>query len=333
MSAAIPNTPEPARDAASGEGGAGGVGGERGQGGAAGAPQPQAVAAHLRRLACRAEAPWLHVEVARRMAERLAWIKRRPVRVIDWWSAPGGSLASLRAALPREARIDAVEPSAALAARSAAALAAPWWSARRWNGRAGTAWLEADAPRDGAAEMLWSNMALHWSGEPAEVFARWRAAVAVDGFVMFSCFGPDTLRELRALYGVQGWGAASHSFIDMHDLGDALVGAGFADPVMDMETVALHWADLPSMRAELRGLGSNAARSRHAGLRTPRWQARWSELARQALDGPAGRPHLSFEIVYGHAFVAPPRLAVAAETRVGVEELRRMARAGRPNSA
>lgn len=288
-----------------------------------------AVAAHLRRLARGAEAPWLHREVGRRMAERLAWIKRRPERAIDWWSAQGGSLDSLRAALPAQARIDAVEPTAALRDRSAATLRAPWWSPQRWRGQGGEAWLEAGAPRDGTAPLLWSNMMLHWAADPAEVFAQWRSALAPDGFVMFSCFGPDTLRELRAVHRAQVCGHASHSFIDMHDLGDALVGAGFADPVVDMETISLHWADVPSMLAELRGMGSNAARARHAGLRTPRWRARWIEAATRSLAGTDGRPRMSFEIVYGHAFVAPARLAVAAETRVGVEELRRMAREGR----
>jgi malonyl-CoA O-methyltransferase len=310
MSDAIPRKSDPAREAVPG------------------APQPQAVQSYLRRVSRQPAAPWLHAEVARRMAERLAWIKRRPLRVIDWWSAGGGSLDTLGAALPAQARIDAIEPIAALRERSAAALRAPWWSPRRWRGRAGEARLEADAPRDGSAELLWSNMALHWAGDPAEVFVRWRAALAVEGFVMFSCFGPDTLRELRALHLQHGFGPASHSFIDMHDLGDALVRAGFAEPVMDMETIVLHWADAASMRAELRGLGSNAAQMRPVGLRTPRWRGRWDAACLQALAGADDRPRLSFEIIYGHAFVAPPRLAVAAETRVGVEELRRMARAG-----
>lgn len=295
-----------------------------------GAPQQQAVAAYLRRLSRRSDAPWLHTEVARRMAERLTWIKRRPGRVIDWWSAGGGSLEALRAALPAQARLDAIEPTAALRGRSAAALRAPWWSMRRWRGRSGEARLEADAPRDGQAELLWSNMALHWASDPAEVFVRWRSALSPEGFVMFSCFGPDTLRELRLLHREHGFGPPSHSFIDMHDLGDALVGAGFAEPVMDMETLVLHWPDMAAMRAELYGLGSNAARHRSAGLRTPRWRERWDAAGLRALAGPDGRPRLSFEVIYGHAFVAPPRLAVAPETRVGFEELRRMARARAP---
>ena len=72
----------------------------------------------------------------------------------------------------------------------------------------------------------------------AALFERWQRALAVDGFVMFSCLGPGTLRELRALYARLGWRAPAQDFIDMHDLGDMLVHAGFADPVMDQESAS-----------------------------------------------------------------------------------------------
>ncbi|WP_295644938.1 biotin synthase [uncultured Methylibium sp.] len=289
--------------------------------------QPAAVQAQLRRAAQASEAPWLHREVARRMAERLAIIKASPDCVIDWGSLRGGGRAALQAQYP-EARIEMVEPTPALAERSRLAARAPWWTPRRWLRPAPAAWLEPRAPRDGRAGLLWSNMTLHWAADPAPVFERWREAVAVGGFVMFSCFGPDTLRELRALYRRLGWGVPGHAFIDMHDLGDALVQAGFADPVMDMETLTLTWVDAEAALAELRGLGSNAAGARLAGCRTPRWRARLLDELQSALAGPDGRLRLSFEIVQGHAFQPPPRLRVAAETRVPVETLRRLARAG-----
>jgi malonyl-CoA O-methyltransferase len=114
----------------------------------------------------------------------------------------------------------------------------------------------------------------------------------------------------------------------MHDLGDMLVGAGFAEPVMDQESLRLTWATPAALLAELRGLGINADLSRHAGLRTPRWRARLeSALAERA--GADGRIGLEFELVYGHAFKPPPRLRVAGQTQVSVDELQRMARAGR----
>jgi malonyl-CoA O-methyltransferase len=159
--------------------------------------------------------------------------------------------------------------------------------------------------------------------------ARWQRALAPDGFLMFSSFGPDTLRELRALYARLGWPAPTPAFVDMHDLGDMLVQAGFADPVMDQETLTLSWPTPQAMLAELRGLGGNIAPDRMAGLRTPRWRARL-EAALQSLAGADGRLHASFEIAYGHAFKALPRAQAGAPTTVSLEEMRALVRSRRP---
>lgn len=292
-----------------------------------------AVQSWLRRAARGSAVPCLHREVAQRMAERLAIVRLRPVDVVDWWSVLGGGRSALQAQYPK-ARIAAVEPTVLLQRRAQREALPPWWAPQRWLGPAPRAWLEGEAPLDGCAGLVWSNMMLHWSADPAQLFARWREALAVDGFVMFSCFGPDTLQELRALYARLGWGPPSHRFIDMHDLGDALVHAGFADPVMDMERLTLTWPDANAALSELRALGGNAAAARHPGLRTPRWRSRLQDELRLALSDGDGRLRMSFEIVQGHAFRPPPRVRVAAETRVSVEALRSLARAGqRPPSA
>lgn len=275
-----------------------------------------------RRVALRAEAPWLHGEVARRMAERLGLVKQQPAVVIDWWSHGGGSAALLRNAYPH-ARVQAVEPAPACAA---AAPHAPWWSARRW--RAAAPPLDAAALPEAGAQLVWANMMLHAVADPAAEMAAWQRALAVDGFLMFSTLGPDTLKTLREVYRDAGWGSPHAPFVDMHDLGDMLVGAGFAEPVMDQERLTLTWATPAALLDELRGLGANADPARRVGLRTPRWRARL-EAALAARAGRDGRIALGFEIVYGHAFKPAPRLRVQGETRVGVDELQRMARAGR----
>lgn len=259
------------------------------------------------------------------MAGRLALIRTPPARVIDWWAAMGGSREQLGLSYPK-AQIAAVEPTAALVARSTAALRAPWW--RRLH-RAPPQVDGDDAVAPGSADMLWANMVLHRVDDPDRTIARWHAAIADDGFLMFSTLGPDTLRELRTLYAALGWGAPAQAFVDMHDIGDALVQAGFADPVMDMERLSLSWADAGALLAELRTLGTNAARSRLPGLRTPRWRAQLEHELTQRLRGADGRLHLSFELVYGHAFKPPPRVRVAPITTVGVEQLRQLARRGR----
>ena len=281
-------------------------------------------------------APWLHEEVARRMAERLAILKRAPRQIVDWGAHLGASEAALRKACPHGVRT-AVEfssptPPQGISAAAAATPAPWWWSVRRW-------WGEAQGRRDprheatlaeGAADLLWSNMALHHLGDPEAALARWRRLLASDGILMFSTLGPGTLESLRRLYARQGWPPPHAPFVDMHDLGDMLVQAGFADPVMDQEVIRLTWATPAQALAELRQLGGNADLQRHAGLRTPRWRAALERaLSSMPAAAPGARVTLEFEVVYGHAVRPPPRARLAAQTAVPLADMRGMLRSRR----
>ena len=260
------------------------------------------------------------------MAERLAIVRLQPATVIDWWSHLGAGAALLERAYPDARRI-AVEPNAALVERSTGTARKPWWSAQRWTGVAAQVLADTD-PLPAGAQLVWANMMLHAVSDPPALFERWQRVLAPDGFVLFSCLGPGTLRELRDLYRRLGWPVPTPTFVDMHDLGDMLVQAGFADPVMDQEVITLQWKDPRALLAELRSLGGNAAPGRHPGLRTPRWRER---LARElgALAGADGRPALSFEVAYGHAFRAAPRARPGEATTVSLDEMRAMVRSGR----
>jgi malonyl-CoA O-methyltransferase len=110
----------------------------------------------------------------------------------------------------------------------------------------------------------------------------------------------------------------------MHDLGDMLVAAGFADPVLDQETLALSWPSADALLLELRQIGGNAAPDRFAGLRTPAWRRRLARALgeRAAADG---RITLSFEVAYGHGFKAAPRLG-SGEVAVSLDDMRAMVR-------
>lgn len=251
------------------------------------------------------------------MAQRLSIMKQPPTQILDWWAAWGGGGAALREACPH-AVVQAVEPFAWPETPSSV-----WWQ-RLWR-TPRQPWEEASVPA-GLAQLLWSNMMLHWAADPLAVLHRWHRALATDGFVMFSCFGPDTLRELRVLFAESGFGPLGVDFIDMHNLGDMLVHAGFADPVMDMEMLTLTWDDPSRMLAELRALGRNLHPDRFAGWRTPRWRDRWlAQLPRRA----DGRWSLSFEILYGHAFKPPPRVKVDKEASLSLDEMRAMVRQAR----
>jgi malonyl-CoA O-methyltransferase len=293
---------------------------------------PVAVNTALRRLVRAPEAPWLHAEVARRMAEKLEVILHRPELVIDWWSGLGAGAALLAKAYPKATRV-LVEPDALWAERSRQGAQRPWWSAERWTGAPVDVMTSGDAAPPSGAGLIWANMMLHAVVDPAALIEQWQRLLRADGFVMFSCLGPSTLRELRALYERLGWPSPTPGFVDMHDLGDMLVQAGFADPVMDQETLTLTWSSPRALLDELRSLGANAAPDRAAGLRTPRWRARL-ERELESLAAPDGTLGMSFEVAYGHAFKAAPRLRAGEATTVSLDDMRAMVRSshGRPKT-
>ena len=199
------------------------------------------------------------------------------------------------------------------------ALQPDWWKLNRWLGPA----MGYGEPEEASVDMLWSNMGLHAESDPESVIRRWHRALSIDGFLMFSCFGPDTLRELREVYHQLGWPPCSHEFTDMHEWGDMLVQSGFAEPVMDMERITLTYADAESLLAECRLLGRNLHRERFAGLRGKRWLSQL-KTALLALAKPQqdGRLTLTVEVIYGHALKPIPRLKVQSESTVSLQDMR-----------
>jgi len=283
----------------------------------------RAVKAALQRLARLPQAPWLHAEVARRMAQRLEIILLKPEVIVDWWGFLGAGEDLLAQAYPKAQRT-VVEPDATWVERSIVAGQRPWWTARRW-GRGASQVFDQGSQLPGNAQLVWSNMMLHMTADPPALFERWEQLLRSDGFVMFSCLGPGTLRELRSLYARLEWPAPTPGFVDMHDLGDMLVRSGFADPVMDQETLTLQYDSPQALLAELRAMGGNTAPDRFKGLRTPRWRDRL-ERELEALRSPAGKLDLSFEVAYGHAFKAAPRLRAGQTTTVTLDDMRAMVR-------
>jgi len=268
--------------------------------------------------------PWLHEEVARRMQERLDFIKLQPTHWIAWEPVRSG-LNALRQVAARYANASwqavVTQPQELTAAELA--LQSPWWKLSRWTR---PTVFSATAPNL-PAQMVWANMLLHQSADPQALIAQWHRALAVDGFVMFSCLGPDTLRELRMAFAAQGWPAPAHEFTDMHDWGDMLVEAGFAEPVMDMERITLTYDSPERLLAELRELGRNFHVERFEGLRGRRWHAQLLGLL-QTLAQPQenGRLVLTFEVVYGHALKPEPRAKMQAVSQIDLHDMRAMLR-------
>jgi len=290
-------------------------------------PTIDPVAAARWHAAAPALSPWLHEEVARRMEDRLQWIRQAPQAWCHWDAVRGGLQAhALVSARYPKARCQVYESAAHCLPAAQQALVRPWWSPARW----GSGSLEWGPPADASVQMLWANMALHTAVDPQGLMAQWHRALAVDGYLMFSCLGPDTLRELHAVYAALGWPPAGHAFTDMHDWGDMLVHAGFAEPVMDMERITLTFATPERLVQELRELGCNLHPGRFGALRGRRWRERlYQALADRLADsGSAGQLALTFEIIYGHAFKPAPRVRMDSRSAVSLEDMRTMLRRG-----
>ena len=262
--------------------------------------------------------PWLHEEVARRMESRLQWLVKQPRQWLHWEPLRGGVLAHalLSKRYPNSA---CYVMQAAPDARPQRYLSPPWWSIRRWVSPT----LHFGVPK-GPVQMLWANMALHMAAQPQALIAQWSQLLEADGFAMFSCLGPDTLRELRPIYTAMGWPAPAHEFTDMHDWGDMLVAAGFAEPVMDMERITLTYSSPERLIEELRSLGRNLHVGRFQNLRGKGWLQKLHAALRTHLTDPHDptRLRLTFEIIYGHAFKPPPRIPVQAQTTLTLDEMR-----------
>lgn len=244
-------------------------------------------------------------EIDQRLFERLALIKLQPQRVLDAGCGAGASRAALQTRYPH-AHWLGVDISAALL-RQIPHARAGWWQKMPWQKKsaAHSAVLQADfqhLPLAGqSVDLLYSNLALALATQPQRLFPEWQRVLRQEGVLMFSTLGPDTFQELRHAWGDP---RVTTRFTDMHDWGDLLVQAGFADPVMDMEKLTLTYASVEALLAELRAVTVFTSPLKGCAGKQ-RWQRALKHL--QALADTQGRIPLTLEIIYGHAWRGAPK--------------------------
>ena len=187
--------------------------------------------------------------------------------------------------------------------------------------------------RSASVELVFSSLMLQWCDVPDGVFAECRRVLRPGGLLSFTTFGPDTLVELRRAWAATDDGVHVSRFLDMHDVGDALVRAGFAEPVMDVDRVTLTYAEVRDLMRDLKAIGAhNAASGRRRGLTGRSTFARVVDAyERERRDG---RLPATYEVVYGHAWapaVDGRRADSSGEVRVPIHSIGRR-RPGGPGS-
>ena len=250
------------------------------------------------------ESAFLQREIGARLVAHLDPIRIEPARILDLGSGPGVAFDALSQRFPKA---DLIAVDLALAMLQGARRRTPWW--RRATGTRMPALVCADAEclplAPASVQFIYSNLAMQWC-DPARLFPEAARVLATQGLFLFSTFGPDTLKELREAFRAVDGAAHVNSFVDMHDLGDGLVGAGFGDPVMEMEILTLEYPSVEAIARDLKAIGAhNALPGRARGLSGPkRWAAMVERYERLRRDGalPA-----TFEVVYGHAWKVAPR--------------------------
>ncbi|HET9693976.1 MAG TPA: pimeloyl-ACP methyl ester esterase BioH [Steroidobacteraceae bacterium] len=256
---------------------------------------------------------------------RLDLLTMRPQAVLDLGAGTGHAAAALRRRYP-DSRVVALDlaPGMLLEAGRQQTLF------KRFDRVAADA---ASLPlRDGALDMVLSSLMLQWCNDPDRVLRECRRVLRPGGVLHFATFGPDTLIELR-----RAWQAAdpAHAhvsrFIDMHDLGDALVRAGFAEPVLDVERYTLTYHDARDLMRELKTLGAhNATAGRARGLTGKRTLHRMLEAYESCRRD--GKLPATYEVVYAQAWApeAPLRTRTSRAAAEAVVPLSRLGR-GRPD--
>jgi malonyl-CoA O-methyltransferase len=247
----------------------------------------------------------LQREVCSRMLERLDYIKLQPTRILDAGSGTGWGIRQLAQRYPA-AQMVALD--IAIGMLYTARGRSSWW--QKLFGGAKQLQLCADVESLPLAfqsvEMVWSNLALQWCNDLPATFFELQRVLKVDGLVMFSIFGPDTLKELRiAFNGVDGYNHVNR-FADMHDIGDMLVAAGFAEPVMDMEYITLTYDDVKAVMQDLRSIGAhNATAGRAPGMMG---KMSWARIVQNyETMRRNGKLPATFEVIYGHAWKVPSK--------------------------
>jgi len=258
-----------------------------------------------------AQAAFFHAEIRRRLLERLDWVRLEPQRILDLGSGPAAAAGPLIARYP-DSRVIALDHALAMLRESP-----PLDGLARVCGAA-----ERLPLADASVGLVFCNLALAYCPDPQPVLAEARRVLASPGLFSLATLGRGSFAELRAAWQAADDYVHCPPFPDIQDLGDLLVRAGFAEPVLDAETLTIRYRDLPTLQADLRAAGaSNHSRRRNPGL-TGRGAAQRLAAALEAAREADGRIPIRVDVIYAQAWAGRPK-AEAGESSVPLDAIGR----------
>ncbi|TGY32819.1 malonyl-ACP O-methyltransferase BioC [Stenotrophomonas maltophilia] len=260
---------------------------------------------HVRRAFSRAASRYdaaaaLQREVAKRLLESLDYLgERQPQVVLDIGSGTGHASATMKKRWPKAQVIalDLAEPMLREAKKQAG-----WWKP--------FARVCADAQalplQDQSVDLIYSNLCLQWVDDLPAVFAGFRRVLRPGGLLVCSTFGPETLIELRDAFAQADAVPHVSRFAPIAQFGDALMMAGFRDPVLDRDLFTLTYDDLPALMRELQAIGATNARHDRRHTLTGRGRFDAARAAYEPLRREDGKLPSSWEVIYAHAWAPDP---------------------------
>lgn len=254
-------------------------------------------------------------EIAHRVLERLDYIKQTPRRILDMSLHGVDSESLLRQRFPKASYIAAMPFMAGLQQRKS-----------RWFRTLQSLCMPFDCiPLQAASvDFIFMNLRLLWSNDWPLLLRECRRVLMPKGMLLLTSLGPDTLIELKQAFMGSKHHSAVHTFVDMHDIGDVLLGAGFENPVMDMERIVMQYPSLASLTTDLRLTGAQCAQQhRSLGLTTPK---QWQFISEHYKKNESAGYPATFEVIYGHAWAGerlPQKTTEMGEVLISLENLKK----------
>ncbi|AGF48616.1 biotin synthesis protein BioC [Candidatus Kinetoplastibacterium oncopeltii TCC290E] len=249
---------------------------------------------------------FLYAEIANRLASTLKYIKIKPNYVLDSGCGIGNNLPILQS-IYKNFNYIGVDISFQLLD-----MGHKKWSQRGIFNKIKSIVTKESMPtfiqsdmsmtglKSGSIDMIWSNLALHWNNRPENVLYEWNRILSDNGLVIFSYFGPDTIKEVRAAVSDANIKTEMMYFIDMHDIGDMLMHNGFENPVMHKDTITLTYKNSLQLLKEVHSIGGNACINRKKSLASKVWITKLCESLEKQRNN--SLINLTIEVIYGHAW-------------------------------